>query len=416
MTIIARKFARTEVSVGLLDVFTFKKSASFDESLGDDGEIKEISQNIALKSAALSKVANYVGRSLSKAKFVLKGVDTSNYSDWLYLLNVRPNPNQSASEFLSEIGKKLIKDGEVLLVVVDRKLYVAESYSTEETSLKGNRYRVSTIQGMTVDDVFEHDKVIFIENENDSLATFTEQLWADYGELLGRLINRQKTANQIRFTLGLPKDQVREKAQELADGKGKQNVQQKFFQRVVERIKKDSVVAIPLNKDGAYNEYSNCYSSKASFVDDIKQVKNQYIDDVCEMVGIPPALIHGELADNQKNHEQMIEVVIEPIIRKLIDGLQVAIFSEGQYAEGNYIKATGLLRRDLFDIAASGDKLIAAGLAMADEIREEIGLSPLPNGLGQRLYITKNYLELREEGGTKDDDSANQGANHSEQS
>ncbi|HEM6230254.1 TPA: phage portal protein [Streptococcus suis] len=176
------------------------------------------------------------------------------------------------------------------------------------------------------------------------------------------------------------------------------------------------VGSIPLNKDGAYNEYSNRYSSKASFVDDIKQVKNQYIDDVCEMVGIPPALIHGELADNQKNHEQMIEVVIEPIIRKLIDGLQVAIFSEEQYAEGSYIKATGLLRRDLFDIAASGDKLIAAGLAMADEIREEIGLGPLPNGLGQRLYITKNYLELREEGGTKDDDSANQGTNHSEQS
>ncbi|MFX3806073.1 phage portal protein, partial [Streptococcus suis] len=78
------------------------------------------------------------------------------------------------------------------------------------------------------------------------------------------------------------------------------------------------------------------------------------------------------------------------------------------YAEGSYIKATGLLRRDVFDIAASGDKLIAAGLAMADEIREELGLGPLPNGLGQRLYLTKNYLELREEGGTKDDDSANQ--------
>lgn len=389
--------------MGFLDIFSFSKGKSLTDS-DLDADTSEISKNLALKSAALAKVSNYVGRSISKTKFVLKGAKADQFNNWLYRLNVQPNPNQTASEFLSEIGKLMITEGKVLLVVKNRYLYIAESYAVEEKSYKGNSYRVSSIQGNPVDDVFKNDEVIFLKNENDSLDTFSEQLWTDYGELLGRLINRQKTANQIRFTLGLPKDKIQEKAQDLADGgKSAKNGQQRFFERVVKRIKTESVVAIPLNKDGSYNEYSNRYSSKASFVDDIKQVKNQYVDELCEILGIPAALIHGDTADNQKNNELMIEMVAEPLIQKLVDGLQVAIFKESDYADQHRIKAVGLHKHNLFDVATSGDKLIAAGLAMADEIREEIGLGPLPNGLGQRLYITKNYLELREKGGTVDE-------------
>ncbi|HFI0791124.1 TPA: phage portal protein [Streptococcus suis] len=405
--------------MGILDAFKFKfnKSPTLSESFENDELLKEISTNLALKASALNKVTNYIARTFSKAKFVIKGDLDENKKSWLYRLNVQPNPNQSSSEFLVEIAKNLISEGEVLIVAYKGFIYLAEKFSKKDNKLAGNKYTVATIQGVTLDKTFSSDDVIYIRTENEGLQNYSEQLWADYGELLGRLINRQKTANQIRFTLGLPKDRVREKAQEAVDGGAKDapSSNQRFFERVVERIKKDSVVAIPLNKDGSYNEFSNRYSSKASFVDDIKQVKNQYVDELCEILGIPSALIHGELADNHKNHEQMIEVVIEPMMRKLLDGLQVAIFTQEEYLDGQTIKATGLMRKDLFDIATSGDKLIAAGLAMADEIREEIGLGPLPNGLGQRLYITKNYLELREEGGTRDEDSSNQGTNHSEQ-
>ena len=393
--------------MGILDAFKFKRSPTFSDS--DDGETSELSKNIALRYGALDKVANYVGRGVSKAKFVLKGPDVDDLKDWLYLLNVKPNPNQLSSEFLAEIGKTLIKSGEVMIVVRKGYLYIVDSYSKEENSLDGHKYRITTIQGITVDEVYKHDEVILLKNENENLNTYIEQLWEDYGELLGRLVNRQKTANQIRFTLNLPKDRLREKTQELADGgaqKG-QNNQQKFFNRVVNRIKNDSVVAIPLSgNDGAYNEYSNRYSSKASFVGDIKDVKNQYLDDLCEIVGLAPALLHGETADNQKNFELAIEAVFEPLVQKVIDGLQEAIFTTDQYASRNRVKVVGLHQYNLFDVATSGDKLIAAGLAMADEIREEIGLEPLPNGLGQRLYITKNYLEMRVEGGTVDESNS----------
>lgn len=390
--------------MSFLDYFKFQRSPTFSDT--DDGVTSELSKNISLKYGALHKVSNYVGRGVSKAKFVLKGPDAQRFSYWLYKLNVEPNPNQTASQFLGEIGKAMIEDGEVMIVTYKGNLYVADSYSKEEESLEGNKYHVTSIQGMTFDEVFESDDVILLKNENDSLNNYLEKLWADYGELLGRVINRQKTANQIRFTFTQPKNKIREMAQEAADGERKESNQQRFFNRVVKKIKTDSVVGIPLGDKGSYAEFSSkgTGNGRVTFIDDIDGLLTQYVDDVCQVVGLSPALLHGELADNQKNYEMAIEAVFEPILRKFIDGLQRAIFSEEEYQRGNRVKVTGLHQYNLFDVATSGDKLIAAGLAIADEIREEIGLEPLPNGLGQRLYITKNYLEMRVEGGTKEDE------------
>lgn len=390
--------------MGFLDVFKFKRAPTFDENA--ISSISELSKNVALQRGALEKVANYVGRGVSKAKFIVKGPKPESFKDWVYRLNVQPNPNQVASVFWAEVAKTMITDGEVLIVVINSYLYIAESYSTPELSEKGHTYKVSAIQGVAIDKTFKSDDVIVLRNENEALENYSNQLWSDYGELIGRLINRQKTANQIRFTLSLPKNRIHEKAQEVADGGNRKgDTQKRFFERVVEKIQKDSVVAIPVNGESAYNEYSNRYSSKASFVDDIKQVKNQYVDELCEVLGIPSALIHGDIADNQKNYDQVVEVVLEPMVQKIIDGLTVAMFKEEEYFNRNRIKVVGLHYRDLFDIATPGDKLIAAGLAMADEIREEIDLPPLPNGLGQKLYITKNYLELGVEGGRTDENT-----------
>ena len=390
--------------MGFLDYFKFQRASTYSDT--DDGETSELSQNISLKYGALNKVSNYVGRGVSKAKFTLKGPDSENLKEWLYKLNVAPNPNQTASQFLGEIGKTLIEDGEVMVVAYKGNLYVADSYNTEEESLEGNTYHVTSIQDITFDEVFKADEVILLKNENDSLSSYLEKLWSDYGELLGRVINRQKTANQIRFTFTQSKNKIRELAQEAADGESrKESNQQRFFNRVIKKIKTDSVVGIPLGDRGSYEEMSSKGTGRITFIEDIDGLLTQYIDDVCQIVGLPPALVHGEMADNQKNYEMAIEVVFEPILQKLVDGLQRAVFSEEQYQNGNRIKVTGLHQYNLFDIATSGDKLIAAGLAVADEIREEIGLEPLPNGLGQRLYITKNYLEMRVEGGTEEDEN-----------
>lgn len=125
--------------MGILDAFKFKfnKSPTLSDSFESDSYANELSKNLALKASALNKVSNYIARSFSKAKFVIKGDLDSNKKSWLFCLNVQPNPNQSSSVFLGEIAKKLIADGEVLIVSYQESLYIADSFSKKEARLTG---------------------------------------------------------------------------------------------------------------------------------------------------------------------------------------------------------------------------------------------------------------------------------------
>lgn len=48
--------------------------------------------------------------------------------------------------------------------------------------------------------------------------------------------------------------------------------------------------------------------------------------------------------------------------------------------------------------------MISSGFVFIDEVREEIGLPELPDGLGKVLYMTKNYESVLERGGEVDEE------------
>lgn len=383
--------------MGLLDIFSIKKSATYD-GMSDDDDRESSSQHLAFKFSALDKCVNYVARTISKSQFLIKS-EKSSYEDWFYWLNVRPNPNQSAPEFWKQLIQNLIKEGEALIFREGQGLYVAENFSKEEKNLKGDIFKVSRVQGQSFEKLIKAKDVIYLTYENDGLDNHISQLWEDYGILIGRLINSQKVANQIRFTFDLPMDKIRERQQEMSNGKTEHS-QGDFFKRLVRRMKNDPVVPIPIKKDAKYEEFKGQGSTKVSFVDDIDKIKKQYVADVAEIIGIAPSLIHGEVADNSTNYRQFIEQVIEPLVSQICRGLEYAIFEKSDYINGDRVKVTGLKNYDLFDVSSSADKLIADGIVNADEIREELGLPPIPDGKGQIYYMTKNYEELGKKGDT----------------
>ncbi|HEQ9666880.1 TPA: phage portal protein [Streptococcus pyogenes] len=392
--------------MAILDFFSFKKSGTLsDDDSGSTTSEKLI--NVVLKEDALYKCVNYLARIISKSTFRLKTPEklTENQKDWLYWINTKANPNQSASQFWVEVIQKLLVDGETLIFVIPGKgIYVADSF-TQDKKISGSQFKVSRVQGQTYEKTFTFDQVIYLKNDNSDLMSKVESLWEEYGELLGHVINNQKIANQIRFTMIPPKDKVRERAQENSDGGRQSKSDKDFFKRTVEKIRTESVVGIPVTANTNYEEYgSKNTGAVKSYVDDIKKLKDQYMAEFAEMLGIPISLLHGDIADNQKNYELLLEGPIESLITNIVDGLEYAIFDKSETLQGSFIKVTGLKNYDLFSISNQADKLISSGFVFIDEVREEIGLPELPDGLGKVLYMTKNYESVLERGGEVDEE------------
>ncbi|WP_252433625.1 phage portal protein [Peribacillus butanolivorans] len=110
-----------------------------------------------------------------------------------YRLNVRPNPNMSASQFWQTVVHKLIYDNECLIIQADSEdLLFADSFLRIEYALT---FKDVTIKDYTFSRTFQMSDVIYLEYSNKKLSSMLDGLYSDYGELFGRIIEFQKLKN-----------------------------------------------------------------------------------------------------------------------------------------------------------------------------------------------------------------------------
>ncbi|WP_197228836.1 phage portal protein, partial [Bacillus thuringiensis] len=58
-----------------------------------------------------------------------------------YLLNVQPNQNQNASEFMHSLVHHLIDDNECLVIMSNDQLYIADEFTVDHYAFKENEYK-----------------------------------------------------------------------------------------------------------------------------------------------------------------------------------------------------------------------------------------------------------------------------------
>ena len=104
--------------MGLFDWLPFYRNKSPSSSFDFDDIFIDF-QKAYLKALAIDKSAEYVARIFSKAEFLfLKNGETA-ASPWSYLLNVKPNSDDSAARFWQQVIYRLIVNNEVLIVLSD---------------------------------------------------------------------------------------------------------------------------------------------------------------------------------------------------------------------------------------------------------------------------------------------------------
>ena len=94
-----------------------------------------------LKTLAIDKSAEFVARIFSKAEFSFVKNGKVFASPWEYLLNVRPNSDDSASQFWQKALYRLLVHNEVLIVLSDDdQLLIVDSYVRREYALYEDRF------------------------------------------------------------------------------------------------------------------------------------------------------------------------------------------------------------------------------------------------------------------------------------
>jgi HK97 family phage portal protein len=343
----------------------------------------ETSQRAYLKKLALETCINFIGRTISQSDFRFMQKGKRQFNDWHYLLNVRPNTDQSAADFWQKFIYELIYENEVLVILTDTNdLLIADSFTRDEYAVYPDVFRDVTVKDYTFQRTFRMDEVIYLTYNNEKLTSFMDGMFNDFADLFSRMIEVSLRNNQIRGTVDIDSTQ-----QLNQENKAKL---QNFIDKLFDSFRNNSVAIVPKLKGFDYNEVARGENNGSS-VDELTKLINSLIDSVANILGIPKALIHGDLSDYQTSIKAYVKFCISPLVKKIRDELNNKLILKKDYLNGSKIDINGVTEKDLIDNAEAVDKLVASGAFTRNEVRELFGAERSDNQELDKFVITKNY-------------------------
>ncbi|MEC3467702.1 phage portal protein [Bacillus tropicus] len=379
------------------DVLNKNKEISF---MFDVDMFIDTANRVHMKRLAIDTCISFLGRTISQSEFRVKNGEVFEKNELYYRLNVRPNKNMTASTFWEKFIQKLVYDNECLVIQADDgDLLIADDFEHNEYAVFEDTFTNVTVKDFQFKRSFKQSEVIYLRYRNDKLSPLIDGLFADYGDLFGRILSSQKRKNQIRGTVDM--DMIGAKTQEQVDKL------QKFIDDMYQAIGKKDIAIVPQQKGIEYKEVYNG-SANGPSVEEINKVTNGFLNQVAMAMGISTALIYGEMADVEKQTKNYMNFTVKPLLKKISDEVNVKFFEMNDYLKGQRVEVKSISYQTIFELAESIDKLISSGAFKGNEVRLEAGYEVSDDPNLNKHYITKNYAEMNAgEGGENTNDGEN---------
>lgn len=375
-----------------------RRNEQFEQSLDFDFDFADITPKEYLKQIVLETNVNFLARTISMTEFRIMKDNKRIRDEWDYILNVRPNLDQSAAEFWHTVAYKLIYDNEVLVVASDdNQLLIVDSFERVERAVYEDSFKNVTVKDFIFARTFPMSEVIYLTYNNDNLTRLLNQVFSDYADLFTRMFEIQKLNNQIRGTVEMDSTQT------LTEENQKRL--QAFIDKLFASFRKSAIALVPKLKGFDYKEVSSGDNDGKS-VEELAKLKRDLVDDVANILGIPTSLVHGDMAEYETAIKAYIKFCISPLLKKIQDELNVKIIEKEEYQQGKAIQARGIAELNPLELATAVDKLRASGVYNGNEIRVKLGDEPVDEPALDEYVLTKNYERATkggEEGNEKND-------------
>ena len=368
--------------MGFLDAI-FKRNSEL-SFMFDTEFFVSASTRIHMKHLAVETCANFLARTISQSEFRVKTNGAYVKDELYYKMNVRPNKNQSATEFWEQVIINMIYDNEVLIIQSDDEdLLIADDFTHNEYAVYEDTFTDVTIGDYTFKRVFKQSEVLHMRYANKNLQPLIDGLYKDYADLFSNVLGSQKRKNQIRSTVSVDSSVAKD-----AEKMGKL---QAYIDKVYKSIRKNTDVALVPEQPGfTYKEHASGTSNQS--VDEINKVTNGFLDQIAMAIGIPAGLLHGDLAGVKEITKSYTVFTVKPMLKKIRDECNSKFFTMKEYLSGSFLEVKIASYESIFDLAVAIDKLVSSGTFNRREIRGEAGFDTPDSEEFDKYYISKNYM------------------------
>jgi HK97 family phage portal protein len=348
---------------------------------------KELAFDAGVKMIA-SAVKNVSFNTFSKGELQKKNM--------YYLLNVEPNPNMSAPLFWEAVTKKMLMQGEALVIQQGSNFYVADSFERTAYAFKPNTYKNIVVSDYELRETKQESEVLYFSYDNSHIRTLLTGINLSYGKLIKASTKGYIRGKAKRGALSVPTSYPQtERAQEdlnkLLDVRFK-----KYFEA-------EDAAVLPLTNGMTYTEPDAGNAKNITEGRDIRALIEDMIDYVAIGMNIPPKLLKGDLADSEKLMESFITFCVTPILNAIVPEINRKVYTKGEYLEKTYIKVdTSMIKYvGIERLATAFEGFFRVGAFSINDILRRLGHEEIDEPWANDRYVTKNYERIsntREEG------------------
>lgn len=328
---------------------------------------------------AVGKIADVI----SKLGFRVKAKN-EDVSEILYQLNVKPNPNQNATDFWKQAIKRMITYDEGCLIVnLQNGIYIADTFQCDDSVIKERTYsNVSII----VDDKtyqlkrkFKASDVVHLRYTNPKVMSLLRSVNESNENAWNVAVNG--------FSSKAPKIRVNVPGSlRLQDKQGNVIDSNEYAQKIANTLSKSEVKAIVSSSgiDISTIDTKNTLSNA-----DIKALREEVFTLTSMAFGIPKSVFYGESTDNSS---EFFTYSCEPIISIIDNAINGAWLTKEEYIAGNriYINRLNIKHIDVIDSANNLDKLYSNGWSFND-VLDLVDLPRIDEDWADERRFTKNY-------------------------
>lgn len=381
-----------------------------------DGTVIELSDLVLENKAnymflcelAIDKAIEMIAKMIAKSEIKVyreneEGRITGTKNNLYYRLNVRPNDFQTGTDFWKQAIKKLLKDGECLIVADafsyggnDAKLYVADNFTESYEVLYPRRYTNVSVENYLFRKTFDADHVLHLKNRNRKIVAYMNQFNKAYGDLLATAFRSYKMSNVSKYKMEMQGGSYQLKTQ---DGKVISN--NEYTRLIAEKIASEELEVI---LSSPQTKLDKIETGNPKSTEDLRTITSHIFETVAFVFDIPIDVFFGKTTEKSNAMNDFITFAVSDVVEIINDSLNAKWVTKEEYLRGEKIELdqSSFKHVDILDVATNLDKLYSNGFSHND-LRGFVGLPHLDEDWADEHNVTKNYAPIKE-GGEKDEE------------
>ena len=348
-----------------------------------------------LQQAALAKhkAIGMIAKAIAQSEIVVTDGHQRITDDVYYRLNVRPNDNQTGTDFWYRVVTKLLEDGDALIVRVPEsgKYYLATSYTTDNYVMFGKTYRNVTITDgvdqMTFARTIYADDALHLKYSSDKIRLYTDNALRSLNEVLNAIATMEKVSRTPFFKYKV--DATTTFATKDKNGK----IQKLMLDDVVARLEsqlKSKDLQVIKEPTGTSLEYLGISSTVTAA--EINSIAAEIGHLAAQAYDIPESVFDGTISEKSDATNEFITYAVAPVAEVINDTLHAKLIGEDDFIRGErcFVWLAHFKHIDVIDAAANLDKLRGIGFTL-DELFEMVGYPALNTDFSTQRALTLNY-------------------------